>query len=261
MTPTTRRLPLLAVAALAVSLTACGGSGGGGLGGLLPNSQTQLGGVENTVQNAGHELVKCATPIGVAALVEPNNEVLMQLRELGLGSPTPVLRLLMARSGCFQVVDRGAASEALQRERELAAAGELQEGSDMGGGQMVAADFLVSATILFQDQNAGGSNIGGALGALLPGILGIIAGSINVQNLESQVLLTLTNVRSGVQQAVAEGSAKKSDVGFGLGGIIGAGSVGAGVGGGSYTSTDIGKIVMAAFVDGHNKLVAQLGRS
>ena len=245
------------VSILAALLAGCGGSGGGALGGLVPSGQTQLGSVENTVQNAGHELVKCAAPVGVAALVEPTDEVLLQLRELGLSSPTPVLRLLMARSGCFQVVDRGAASEALQRERELAAAGELQEGSDIGGGQMVAADFLVSATILFQDHDAGGSNIGGALGALLPGVLGIIAGSINVQNLEAQVLLTLTNVRSGIQEAVAEGSARKSDVGFGVGALAVGASVGGAGGGGSYTSTDIGKIIMAAFVDGHNKLVAR----
>ena len=122
---------------------------------------------------------------------------------------------------------------------------------------MVAADFLVSATILFQDHDAGGSNIGGALGALLPGVLGIIAGSINVQNLEAQVLLTLTNVRSGIQEAVAEGSARKSDVGFGVGALAVGASVGGAGGGGSYTSTDIGKIIMAAFVDGHNKLVAR----
>lgn len=83
-------------------------------------------------------------------------------------------------------------------QRELAAAGELQEGSDMGSGQMVVADFLVSATILFQDHDAGGSNIGGALGALLPGVLGMMAGSVNVQNFEAEVLLTLPNVRFGI---------------------------------------------------------------
>ncbi len=72
--------------------------------------------------------------------------------------------------------------------------------------------------------------------------------------MEAQTALFLTDLRSGVQKAVAEGSAEKTDVGFGL---FGAGGGLAGAGGG-YESTDIGKIVAAAFLDAHNKLVAQL---
>ena len=65
----------------------------------------------------------------------------------------------------------------------------------------------------------------------------------------------MTNVRTGVQEAVAEGSATKSDIGFG--GLGFAGGVG-GLGGG-YEDTDVGKIVAASFLDAHNKLVTQLG--
>ncbi len=129
----------------------------------------------------------------------------------------------------------------------------------MGGGQMVAADYLITPNLLFQDRNAGGSKLGAALGALLPGGFGAVAGGISTQNLEAQVLLTLTNVRTGVQEAVSEGSARKADIGFDFGALLGVGLVGAGGRGGSYTSTDIGKIVMAAFVDGLNKMVGQLG--
>ena len=223
------------------------------------NTGPKLGTVENTVTNQAAELQRCPSPVGTVALVEPGAETLAQLQQIGLTSPVPVLKLLMARSGCFQVVDRGAASEALQRERELAAQGELQEGSDMGGGQLVAADYLVTPNILFQDPNAGGSNVGGILGGLLPGMLGAVAGSIRSTSLEAQVLLTLTNVRSGVQEAVAEGSASKRDIGFNVGALLIGGAAGAAAGGGSYTSTDIGKIVMVAFIDGLNKLVAQIG--
>ena len=241
------------LAASVFGLSGCLGSQGG----LLPSSQMTLGTAQNTVQTEGRSLVKCSSPVGVAALVEPPSESLTKLLDVGLTSPIPVLKLLMARSGCFRVVDRGAASEALQRERSLAKSGELEKGSKMGGGQMVAADFLISPNVLFQDADAGGSNIAAGLGALLPGVFGVVAGSLNVSKLEAQVLLTLTNVRSGVQEAVAEGSARKSDIGFGLGGLLAGGALGGG--GGSYTNTDIGKIVMAAFVDSHNKLVQQLG--
>jgi len=164
-----------------------------------------------------------------------------------------MLRLMMQQSNCFRVVDRGVASEALKRERELAGEGELQAGSNMGGGQMAAADFLITPRIIFQDANSGGG--GGFVGSLLPGIAGAVAGGLTVQNMEAQTLLMLTNVRTGVQEAAAEGSASKSDIGVGAVGFIAPVAGGAG----AYESTDIGKIVTAAFMDSHNKLVQQLG--
>ncbi|WJW76120.1 SH3 domain-containing protein [Thiohalobacter sp. IOR34] len=222
------------------------------------NTQTKLGGGGSEVTGSGGnagaqgqstQLVHCARPIGTAALLEPEDRGYAQY---GLSSPVPLIRLMMAQSNCFRVVDRGAASSALQRERALAAGGELQKGSSMGGGQMVAADYIITPSIIFQDANAGGGF--GGLGALLPGVAGAVAGGIRTQNLESQVTLFVTNVRTGVQEAVAEGSAKKSDISFGgfgwMGGVAG--------GGGAYQSTDIGKITAAAFMDAHNKLVAQL---
>ncbi|HSM27262.1 MAG TPA: SH3 domain-containing protein [Thioalkalivibrio sp.] len=222
-------------------------------------NQTTLGGGSTMVTGSGggagaqgqnQELFRCATPVGTAALLEPDYPI---HASFGLSSPVPLVRLLMTQSNCFRVVERGAASSALQRERALAAGGELQRGSAMGGGQMAAADFIITPSIIHSDSNAGGSF--GGLGGLLPGSVGIIAGGIRTTQLESQVMLTLVNVRTGVQEAVAEGSASKSDIDFGGGGVIG---VVAGLGG-SYQSTDIGKITAAAFLDAHNKLARQLG--
>ncbi len=195
-------------------------------------------------------LTTCATPIGTAALLEPDNPVYAQL---GLTSPVPLVKLMMARSRCFRVVDRGATSKALQAERELAQGGDLQKGSNMGGGQMVAADFIINPEIVHKDANAGGS--GGGLGGLLPGRAGAIGGMFKRKRLEAQVMLTVTNVRTGVQEAIAEGSASKSDISVGglgwIGGVAG--------GAGTYESTDVGKITAVAFQDAHNNLVAQLG--
>lgn len=196
------------------------------------------------------DLTQCAQPIGTAALVESQYPVYSNYR---LPSPVPLVKLMMTRSGCFKVLSRGSTSAALKAERSLARDGELQRSSNMGGGQMAAADFVIVAEIIQQDANAGGS--GGGLGSLLPGAAGAVAGLFKKKKLEAQVMLTLTNVRTGVQEAIAEGSATKSDLkiaGFGwIGGIAG--------GGGTYESTDIGKITAVAFVDAHNKLVSQLG--
>ena len=147
-----RKSMLVVSLAVTLATAGCGGAGGGG--GLF-NTGTQLGSAQNTVTNQAAELNRCSSPVGVVALVEPGAEVLSQLQQIGLTSPVPVLKLLMARSNCFQIVDRGAAAEALQRERELAAQGELQEGSGMGGGQLVAADYLITPNILFRIRTPG----------------------------------------------------------------------------------------------------------
>lgn len=240
-----RNASLISVAACAALLGACATGtqlGGGG------TKTTGSGGAAGT-QGEAAELVKCDRPIGKAALLESDNR---NFTRYGLSSPVPLLRLMMAQSNCFQVVERGAASKALQRERELASQGELAKGSAMGGGQMAAADFIITPNIVHQDEDSGGG--GGALGALLPGVAGAVAGGIKTKNLEAQTVLYLTNVRTGVQEAVAEGSATKRDIGWGAGGFAGV----VGAAGGAYQDTEVGKIVAAAFLDAHNKLVAQV---
>jgi curli biogenesis system outer membrane secretion channel CsgG len=240
------------------SFLSVAGAGLGALALLTACNQTTMGGGSTVAtgsagasgaQGTSKSLERCSQPIGTAALVESDDRTYLQY---DLPKPQPMLRLMMQQSGCFTVVDRGVASEALKRERELAGEGELQEGSNMGGGQMVAADFLITPRVIFQDANSGGG--GGFVGSLLPGVAGAVAGGISVQNMEAQTLLTLTNVRTGVQEAAAEGSASKSDIGVGGIGFIAPVAGGAG----AYEDTDIGKIVTAAFMDSHNQLVQQL---
>ena len=85
------------------------------------STQTQLGGGGTMVtgsagaagaQGSAPQLTRCASPIGTAALIEQDNPMLAQA---GLTSPIPLLRIMMAQSNCFQVVDRGQASQALLR--------------------------------------------------------------------------------------------------------------------------------------------------
>ena len=62
------------------------------------------------------------------------------LQSYKLGSTVPVLRMMIQQSNCFVVVERGAAMQNMQMERQLQRSGEMREGSNMGAGQMVAAD-------------------------------------------------------------------------------------------------------------------------
>jgi curli biogenesis system outer membrane secretion channel CsgG len=216
------------------------------------DTDTQTGAVASS---SLEELEICEVPIGVASLVEPTNAVLDILHGAGLGNPLPVVKLLMQRSGCFQVVDRGAAQDAIMRERELSQRGELRD--SIAYGQMVTADFVITPAILFQDSDAGGGGFGAILGAVAKRIIPL-AGAVTSQTLEAQTMLTATSVKTGVNVAIAEGSARKKDIDFVLfSGLIGS-SVGALGVGGSYMDTDIGRVVMAAFADAHNNLVRQL---
>ncbi|MDZ7810202.1 MAG: CsgG/HfaB family protein [Arhodomonas sp.] len=154
-----------------------------------------LGGADSTVtgsggaagaQNASQELRRCSRPIGTAALYEGNYS---GLRQAGLESPLPLIRVMMAQSGCFRVVERGQASSALREERRLAESGELQSGSNMGGGQMAAADFVLTPNVAFKDPDSAAVSVG--WGLCCPGVAGAVAGGIKTENLEAQTTLPL----------------------------------------------------------------------
>jgi curli biogenesis system outer membrane secretion channel CsgG len=197
--------------------------------------------------DANTQLTRCAAPIGTAALVEPDQQNMVLLNQAQLPSPLPVVQLLMAQSNCFRVVERGAAIAAIEAEQR-------RSGKQV---RLEAADYMIKPNILFSNPNAGGygglAGIGSIFGPV--GLLaGMAAGSIRIQ--EAQTTLALIDVGSGVQRAIAEGSAKVQD----FGGVGGLGGFGGGIGGlagiGGYGNTAEGKLIVAALIDSHNKLVA-----
>lgn len=202
-----------------------------------------------TATGANGALERCDETLGTIGVVEDQNANWYQtLRNYKLGSTVPVLRMMIQQSNCFVVVERGAALNNMNVERNLAKSGEMRENSNMGGGQMVAADYTMSPSITFS-QNTGG--IGGGLGGISRslGVIGSIAGGMK-QNEASTTLLMIDN-RSGVQLAAAEGSAKNMDFNL-FGGAFGWAGGGAA---GGYSKTPEGKIIIAAFTDSYNQLV------
>jgi len=209
------------------------------------------------------EVPRCERSLGTIALVEeraaggteeglpPGLAAMMRMAQAQNGGnqrvdPLPLLKLLVAQSGCFQVVDRGEGFDALQRERQLAAGGSVAGANNQA--TLKAADYLLQAKVLYSDSDAGGS--GGGLGSMFPGGLGF-----KQKVKSSQTMLTLIEVKTGIQQAIATGAARKKDLSILGGGLL----TNAGVGalGGAYTSTDMGKITSIAMLDAFVKLTKQ----
>lgn len=210
-------------------------------------------------QNEAKQLVKCDKPFGKIAVYEPQDAMQRILMQFSLPSPTGLIRLMIQQSGCFVVVERGQAMRALQQERELAGNGNSRSDSNMGGGQLAAADFVVTPEVQFSQQNAGG--IGGGLMSIgsLFGPIGMIAGAVvgSVKFKQAQTTLILSDTRSGIQLAAAQGASEKADMGVG-GLVAGAGGLAAM---GAYGNTAEGKVVAAAFLDAYNNMVGTIRNS
>ena len=203
-----------------------------------------------TAANKNSALEKCDETLGTLALEERTNEPwYLELRNYQLGSTLPVLRLMIQQSNCFVIVERGRAMNNMMQERALQQSGEMRAGSNFGKGQMVSADYTMSPAIQFA------AKTGGAAAGLLTGAfggLGALAGGMS-QNEASTTLLLIDN-RSGVQISAAEGTARNFDFnvfGGAFGGLTAAG-------GGGYSSTPRGKVIVAAFADSYNQMVKAL---
>jgi hypothetical protein len=192
-------------------------------------------------------LEHCDKPMGSVAVVEPQSQILGYLRSYNLQSPSGLIRMMIQQSNCFIVVERGVGMQNALQERSLADAGELRQNSNVGGGQMVTADFILTPSVAFSETNAGG--VGAAAAGLLGRRVGAVAGGLKFK--EAQTSMLLSDARTTVQVAAAEGSTRKADV------RLGAGLFGGGLGGsaGGYGNTNEGKIIAAAFLDNYNAIV------
>lgn len=241
-----RKVVILGVISISVAACATTPELGGGPT-MVTGSSNLYGGVGNAPQ-----LVQCDRPLGTATLVEVQSPIFSQ----DVASPIVLTRLMMQQSRCFLVVDRGQAMQNIMQERSLQHSGELRQSSNFGGGQIVAADFSISPNVVFSQKGSRGSASGLAylsmaasavpfvgLGAPLIGAVGL--GSQSTTN-EAQATLSITDNRSALQIAMAEGSASNQDM-AGVAGVFG-----------GYANTDKSKIIAAALLDAYNKMVTSL---
>ena len=214
-----------------------------GQGGSVVQGSSGTGG-----SSGDKNLEHCDKPMGAMAVVEPQDFIIASLRRYNLGSPTGLIRLMIQQSNCFIVVERGVGLQNAMQERQLQQGGQLRADSNVGGGQMVTADFILTPAVVFAENNAGG--VGGAVvGGLFGRTAGAIAGGLKFK--EAQTSMLVADARSTVQVAAAEGSTRKADLG--VGGLFAGG--GGGVAAGGYGNTNEGKIIAAALMDNYNNIV------
>lgn len=244
-----------------------------------PRSTGAAGGA--TTVGGDSTLQTCAEPVGTVRLFDgmtsasdprvappPGTEGLFQLvaalQSLSFRNRQPdagrenisleALRLLIQQSNCFLIVDRGAAEMAANDERGRARVGnEMRDNANMGPGQEVAADFVMRSAVL-KLENTGGSGLtsGGLLGSVLGGV------GLRRNNQEAQVQLVVSDLRSKVQVAVAQGEASSSDTKLAVNVLGRAGMLLGGAGVSSESKTSGSTLLMQAFADAYNKLVPAL---
>jgi len=204
-----------------------------------------------------NDVPRCLRKLGTVSIRDGDDP--LPWTQNSLAPPSKLLKVLIQRSGCFNLVDRGAGLNAAVQERDIGSGLGLQRRSNVGQGQIKAADYVLVAEIQGANNNVSGSGAAGVAGALVGGSIGGLLGGFRSKKAEANTVLSLTNVRTTETIAVEDGYAAKKDVGFAVGGLFGAGGVGAGGIGGGYDNTDIGRVVTLSFIQAYSKMVTSLG--
>ena len=238
-----------AVAALTLGLAACGqkktelGQGGS----VISGSAGPAG-----AQNASHELIRCDAPVATMALVENPNGYSMAGGYNLPRSPVPLVRLIAQQSGCFRIVDRASGLNQTIEEQKLKDAGVLGDAVKVRKGQGYAAQYTITPSLTFSEQDAG-RELGGVM-SHIPVLNKFVGLADSVKLKEAQVALLLTDNETTEQIAAATGSVRVTDLGM-AGLMLGRAGGAAGAG---WSNTNEGKVIAAAFLDAHNQLVTQL---
>lgn len=203
------------------------------------------------------EIPVCDKKIGSMAIHEPENN---WWTAFGLESPQALIKVYAQQSKCWTLLDRGKGLESAQKERALSSDGEMRGGSNIGKGQMKAADYILVPDIANKNANSGGKKIGGMIGGLVGGGLGVALGGVSLKSKTADVVLTLTDVRSTEVIATVQGHAKKTNLGWGAGGGL-FGSAFAAAGASSYSNTEIGQVVAMAYLDAYIKLLDEVQKA
>ncbi|WP_374945227.1 CsgG/HfaB family protein [Sphingomonas sp.] len=202
---------------------------------------------------AANDVPRCARKLGTLSIEDGDDP--SPWTQASLAPPSKLLKVLVQRSGCFNLVDRGTGLNAATRERAIGQGLGLQRRSNVGQGQIKAADYVLIAEIQGANSNVSGGGAAAGIGGLLGGRVGGLLGGMRSKKMEANTILSLTNVRTTETIATEEGYAAKNNISFAAGGFF---AVAGGVGGG-YDNTEIGRIVTLSFIQAYSRMVTGLG--
>ena len=167
------------------------------------------------------------------------------------GASLDSLRLLIQQSNCFLIVDRGLAAEqaADDEKRRTRTSNEVRDDANMGEGQEAAADYVLrSSVISLETKESRGLNLG-----FISKVVGGGSGGQTVS--EAKVQLVLSDIRSKLQVAVAQGEGSGSNTRLAATVLGAAGRSIGGAGVSSESKTSSTTILLQAFADAYNKMV------
>ena len=113
-------------------------------------------------QQTMNDVPHCTRKLGTASIADGDDPSAWS--QWSLQAPSKLLKVLIQRSGCFNIVERGAGLAAAQRERDIGNDLGLQRGSNVGQGQIKAADYVILAEIQGANSNVSGNAVGAAAG-------------------------------------------------------------------------------------------------
>ena len=180
----------------------------------VPGSAQHLAnpsGTQKLQQAMMSDVPHCVRKLGTVSVMDGDDP--RGWTQFQLTGPQKLIKVLVQRSGCFNLVDRGAGLNAAERERAISGGLGLQRGSNVGQGQVKAADYVLVAEVQAADRDSGGSAVGAAAGGLIGHGFGGILGGISSHKMEVNTVLSLTNVRTTETIAVQDGYAGNHDVG------------------------------------------------
>jgi hypothetical protein len=200
--------------------------------------------------DAAKELITCAEPIATIALAEsPHGYAVLSSYQLP-PTPLPLIRVMAQQTNCFRIVDRSAGLRGTLQEQDLKDKGILKADTVPKKGEGIGARMTLVPSLTFSENDAGGGIA--SIFAMIPVLRDWAGVASGVKFKEAQVVLLLTDNETTEQLAAATGSARATDLGVGglvIGKVVG-GAAGWGI-------TNEGKVIAAAFLDAHNKLVIQ----
>lgn len=248
---------LACVSAIVLLLSGCVTTGSSGT-----SARGAAAGATAVNHNSGLE--RCDKPLGTLIVDDNRDKEWFQHfgQQTKISTIEPLIRLTILQSNCFVITAAGN-QHVDQKLRAIVDSqrhsGEFRPGSQMHAGQRVASDYFMDMAIIINNEQVSSLSSGAKFGsnAGLAGVLvGGLAGALmsQVDQKVSVVTMSMYDIRSGVQLAIAEGNSKATDFSVALN-VLGSQGESSLKG---FSRTPEGKATVAAFVDAYNNMVIAL---